>query len=414
MRRKAIAVVCLVIASVATMVLRCGRTAADRSVRAQFARAQFDTSNDLAARHPELANTPGYAEFTRTHTIRGWAERPASDSALRILTIYTTNDSVFAASFTRARTGEKSVGSTKTFPATEVRDARRSATDAFKRAQKVDLTGVDQIVAAPQLTSGQWLLGWEVTVGLGDQRQFFSIDPSGNVKPRARRRAYLRAASYVHAAFRGDDDGDDDLAANELHHPADYATRPSVIQARTRTNTLDQVLDILFGLNEEISIGSQSKLARAFTLSDREAELTQAGACDEWSVIVISYMRALNVRAHLRFLTYDTTDGPGAHAFLEVQDTSGSWIHVDPTWDVWDRPATYQCLRNRQLFDIAEPYDALSSDPVQDPDDSSLSIPDPVGDSMLAPWRDFKKSIAIPLGQYAGNPAVCATPPQPR
>ncbi|MEQ9716224.1 MAG: transglutaminase domain-containing protein [Candidatus Asgardarchaeum sp.] len=75
------------------------------------------------------------------------------------------------------------------------------------------------------------------------------------------------------------------------------------------------------------------------------------GTCDEYSTLYISFLRALNIPARYLIITFIEEDSQGnlrnsSHAFAEVwvevpQSGWYTWMHVDPTWNVYNNPRVY-------------------------------------------------------------------------
>lgn len=75
------------------------------------------------------------------------------------------------------------------------------------------------------------------------------------------------------------------------------------------------------------------------------------GTCDEYSTLYISFLRALNIPARYLIITFIKENNQGnlrnsSHAFAEVwvevpQSGWYTWMHVDPTWNVYNNPRVY-------------------------------------------------------------------------
>src|SRR3954454_432597 len=211
-----------------------GVAAQERPARA----TPVDAVGELLLRHPELPGAPGYSAFATGRKISGWTDRAVDRNGLHVVSVYGSDDAIYAALIARARTGEKSVRETHAFAPDVVRSARGVATAALKRERSLDFKESDEVVPYARKDDNTWTLWFEFALGPVQARKRFQVDAKGTVIPLGGAPPKLMPVK-----------ASEDLASNELHHVAVFATRPLVLAAATRTTTLDQVLDILEGLN---------------------------------------------------------------------------------------------------------------------------------------------------------------------
>ena len=82
------------------------------------------------------------------------------------------------------------------------------------------------------------------------------------------------------------------------------------------------------------------------------------GVCDEYTVVLIAFARALNIAAH--YLLAFVVDGNtyNGHAFAELWDGT-RWVHADPTNRLYDRPTAYQIYNVLEI--LTKPIDSLKT-----------------------------------------------------
>ena len=64
------------------------------------------------------------------------------------------------------------------------------------------------------------------------------------------------------------------------------------------------------------------------------------GICVQWSIVYVSSCLALGYQSRL-VVAVDTSSWSFIHTWAEDY-TNGTWVHVDPSDSVWDKPSRYQ------------------------------------------------------------------------
>jgi hypothetical protein len=110
------------------------------------------------------------------------------------------------------------------------------------------------------------------------------------------------------------------------------------------------------------------------------------GVCDEYGTLYTAFARALSIPT--RFLSFTMRLPSGnitGHAIAESWNGT-TWVHSDPTWNVFDNPQVYRAAGNDHI-NITVYGDADDSYYTQDPND-------PTGDGILR-YEDFRTQILL-------------------
>lgn len=73
------------------------------------------------------------------------------------------------------------------------------------------------------------------------------------------------------------------------------------------------------------------------------------GVCDEYTVLFVSFVRALNIPARQIYILW--SDVNIAHEFAEIW-SGDRWVHADPTWNAFDDPQIYKRHGYKQIYMI--------------------------------------------------------------
>ncbi len=111
------------------------------------------------------------------------------------------------------------------------------------------------------------------------------------------------------------------------------------------------------------------------------------GVCDEYGTLYTAFARALGIPT--RFLSFSmrevATGNVSGHAIAESWNGT-TWVHSDPTWNVFDNPQVYRTAGNDHI-NITVYGDADDSYYTEDPND-------PTGDGILR-YEDFRTQILL-------------------
>ncbi|MEQ9715178.1 MAG: transglutaminase-like domain-containing protein [Candidatus Asgardarchaeia archaeon] len=132
---------------------------------------------------------------------------------------------------------------------------------------------------------------------------------------------------------------------------------------------------------------NDTQLYRKFTLSDEKILETitnglYQGVCDEYTVLYVSFARAMNIPARQIYIKYKLF---GlllmGHEFAEIWNGE-RWIHADPTGPLYDIPTYYRAFG-----------EVISVNVLQGADDAlytNVTYGDVTGDGYLHYWYDFE------------------------
>lgn len=192
------------------------------------------------------------------------------------------------------------------------------------------------------------------------------------------------------------------LASNDLHHPDRYVAEAEEL-TRNATSIKDKAEIIYRHVRKTIKFSTGNKEVRNLTFADTLVSSLKKGACDEFAVLLVSYLRALKIHSQIRFLTSSNTE---SHAFVEYQDENAAWQHMDAVFNAHPNPLVYTVYKgmvNVCVLVAEQPDDERAA---QD----SFCTHDPDGDGKLNPYCDF---ILVPMLpgekylQYSDSTAVC-------
>lgn len=110
------------------------------------------------------------------------------------------------------------------------------------------------------------------------------------------------------------------------------------------------------------------------------------GVCDEYGTLYTAFTRALGIPTRFLSFTMELPSGNiTGHAIAESWNGT-TWVHSDPTWNVFDNPQVYRTAGNDHI-NITVYGDADDSYYTEDPND-------PTGDGILR-YEDFRTQILL-------------------
>lgn len=340
----------------------------------------FDYRLVLSVRHPEVFTHPEFQKWDRTHTLARWAEELPTLDGNQVVWVQE------AGPVTSAAGVAFQLGFT---PSPKVIDFRPFSGEAFLQsfedaAARLPKGGtISSAVPTVDLSQDQ-PIRWQITLA-GAPPQTYEIRDAAVVVEA------MQDEIVPHDCAAG---GDDSGNSNDLHHPTDRLfadTAASVVRGITDPAAqIGKLTHYVHGNYRYKLLDSVND----YTDSDKWTFRRKWGACDELAVILITYLRALNIHARMKFLLWvhgPQGTPPAVHAVVECM--AGGTVHyLDPTFDYVDQPDRYRQLSvdgfpvtQIKVVDVDWPDDARSNTPV-----GPLNLPDTDStDGRLNPWGDF-------------------------
>jgi len=357
----------------------CAQTASHAFTSAHFV-------SDVIGRYPEL-DTREFQDWISVHGgISRWHETrtPAGHKV-----IIETSDDKSIIFFNSQIEG---LGSRITTPQFRLLDERSGRAETLDRALR-QATPDQSVTIRPEVRRGNVV--WEVDLRDKALIERFQFERKQGLQPKEILRFTLATSTPVAAPV------EEELASDELHHLGDFSNKGSAIQAATNLEKARFVYDFV---RKFYNYGEVSDEMYKFTFADtlvrfelpaKDGSLG-TGLCDELAVVVISYLRALNVRSRMRYLTSSRSE---PHAFVEFEGDDvdpvtqqKKWHHLDVVFG-FDTPQIY-CIRHMRnvLVMLAEkPDDSRSTA-------DCYGLPDITGDSKLCPYVDLELTPCPPGG----------------
>lgn len=335
---------------------------------------------DLRALYPALAERAG--AWIEKYGLVVWHETATDKAGERTVVLQDPNGDRLFAALVRAG-GRAAIERTADIDLVANKATRRMVFQALTGAGRPKLHALRPVVEWK--ARDQVAVTWEVEVERPGEIEMLLFD-GGALKPGGAVKFALPVATLSAAPAPGDA-----LAENELHHPKMFQAEALAWTAGA-TTTAARVQRVYEGIRSTYRYDATIFEIGQFTWSDllvRDVN-HRGGVCDEWSVVGITYLRALGIPARLKFLVWTEAGTPAAHAVLEYQD-GAAWKHFDPLWEAVADPAVYRRkgATGVTVMDADSPLDRRSTA-------DSWGHADPTGDYKLNPYGDFILAPAFP------------------
>ena len=188
------------------------------------------------------------------------------------------------------------------------------------------------------------------------------------------------------------------LASDDCHHLTNWRSTAEEIIG-DKSSAEDKAKEIFYAVREKMSYDGTIRHISKFTHSDNLVigKYGWKGVCDEFAVVQITLLRAIDIPATLKFISGRFPRNGGrsyersAHACVEWYDGK-RWRHMDALWNAFDNRARYRekGVRSVKLMDATHPRDRRSTAP-------AWGAKDVTGDEKFHPYRDFVVSPRYPV-----------------
>jgi hypothetical protein len=359
--------------------------------------APFASLFALAGRYPELAAAPGFRAWVARHPATLWSEtHPDADGAVTVAVQADSGLELLTARLERHVVRDEAprhrLAELHAVDLTRLAVSDVQAVRLARRQSGVERAGVRGVQPLVYWTERGPEVQWEVRLRISDEVHALTTQADGPLVPGAVRPVTRRPrvprvlrAGALRATSRSSLAGEA-LAANECHHPADW--RPVALDwTGGAARAEDKAHRIWAAAQQRLGYNAYLLDARYFTCSDTVTidELGRYGACDEWSVVQITMLRAVGVPARLKFLRWWQGGQTVDHACVEWRDDAGRWRHMDALYRAFDRRDFYRReigASDVRVMDADYPRDSRSGGP-------AWGVPDAPGDQRFHPYLDF-------------------------
>jgi len=235
------------------------------------------------------------------------------------------------------------------------------------------------------------VVGSQSTVGIKPMGFFITVGP-GNTVTWSGQLELNGIEKYNNDALHlPDPDGGDNLETSDLYHfpfSEGYAIISEAATAADNTNSPFETASTLNTYVHDLMSYTKTETNELYAASDLYI-INQGyeGVCDEYSTMGITFSRSLGIPSRFLGITWVNETGYSyGHAILENR-IAGSWIHSDPTWNVFNNAQVYK-MGNNTHMDLTKYTDA----------DDNRYTADPAGDGLLR----YEDMIAEPFGELPG------------
>lgn len=350
--------------------------------------APLDVEHDFQLLRPTVFNSEAYRLWAETHKFGGWRET-GGEGAREVIIQEKGGYALHTASIVRSGATWIWTGSAD-FDSKEV---LKSRDNALLKAREVTKLPFESLVVQPYVVSvnaadgPRFSLGWEVSGRFSRLAPHLIIDEAGgviNVQPSNPN----VDGGGCGAAF------DDELSEDVLHHLSIFRAA-ALAAAGNAINTDDVARAVaqMLSLNMQPNSGGGRQEQTWPDTAIVNAKGVMEGVCDEYAVMAVTFLRALGIRASLKFATITRNNESFSHAFVEYRSTNGLAKHLDAMFGVVDDKARYRSSGERvTVCDADRPDDARHS-----------SVLDPI-DGFLDPNTDFCLTGFSARPGYSFNP----------
>lgn len=354
-------------------------------------------SFDLWARHPDLFEHPEFRRWSSSNKLHSWHETAPDEEGTQTVTIVSTDpDRLLAVRI------EETPGALTRERVLQAEPIDLSQTplsrERLNAALRLDAESQKKLFVRPRISfrHGEPSVALQVQLPSAERVRLFELDGAGELQE-----LEVIEVPIHHNIEEPDEappsepvsanlDATDDLATNELHHPAQMRA-----EAEEWTRELERKdwAEAIYNQVKDFTYDGDVSVAN-FTWADIKSRQRErinvhrwdrgAGVCDEYAVLAISYLRALGVPARLTYVMTNVNGWWAHHAVVEYFEEN-DWKHMDPQGKQFNARAHYRSYPGAievKVTDATFPDDTLSSDPIR-------NIDDPNGDNILAPWDDF-------------------------
>ena len=366
-----------------------------------------DSAADLRARHPEVEANDAFRSWRTLAQVGSWYETPLDAQRRRTVIVQdTAGDRVFAAQVLTPDSGRPTaaVRHTASVDLNERRQTRKEALTLL--GDRVPVGRVQRTRPVVEFREdGSWQFSWQFQVEAGPKVEIYRLRdkalqlegvrdglvPAPPVPPEADAGPGRAAAS-----FGGMPTSDEFLASNELHHAQQFTAEAQAWVAHLLTSQ-ERARRIYEQVSDTYSYDDGIPQIRNFTWSDlltRDMN-GRAGICDEFSVVAVTYLRAVGIPARLKLLSWKENGAAKAHQALEYFDGT-TWRHLDALWGFND-PTIYRAkgMSEVRVMDADQPRDARFTG-------DAYGKPDVPGDGRLHPYFDFVLAPPYPGSARSG------------
>lgn len=350
----------------------------------------FNNEMALRGRHPEIVRNSLFKPWSEMHRVGAWHEVRVNEDTQMTVAIQGQDDkSVLAALVTAKFAGREGAQIIKIEAIDTSGDSSKFSAMKALDTLKKELVNQQLHAVRPTIdwSGPKAKVGWEIEFISPSRRSTFSVESGKLVGQKS---------DPVPPGSGGDPPPGsvDDMASNELHHPADFRSE-AMLWIGSASTVQDKARKIFEHVETGYRYDSTIVNIKNFTWADTLVRdfNKRAGICDEWAVVSISYLRAVGIPARLKLMAFiDDKGQPDAHAALEYND-GGTWRHMDALWHAFNNPAVYRGagFTNLTVMDNDFPLDSRSSTP-------AWGVPEPVGDQKMHPYNDF---VVVPA--HPGN-----------
>jgi len=367
--------------------------------------SEFSSIIHLLGRHPELFENQEFLAWSARYGAEVWHETHLSKQGLITIVVQSLDRLHLFAALLRLKENDPlsagpiaEVANVAQFDLLVEKFSSHSAAFALIAERKVSSQQLQAIRPVVNFDVGPPQLTWEIELLRDHHLETFRASKESGIESIEQRLidAFDRADEplLVHST------ADDSLASNDLHHPAQFLEQALAWTTGAATVT-EKARRIWQRVRVNYAYDATITNIREFTFADVlvEGPLGRKGICDEFAVMMVSHLRALEIPAVIKFVKFQIIK-PVAHACTEFQNEEGRWVHADPVYGAFDLPSVYRkrtLAKNVLVIDASFPSDERSHEP-------SLGLPDVAGDQQLNPYTDFllnPSSVGEPRPGYS-------------
>lgn len=356
----------------------------------------WDLRADLIGRHPEIVRSEAFRGWSGAATIGDWYEETIEGRVTEVTIQDATNTKVFGALVLDRGTLAPVLLDTffrdmSTLPVT-----RDRAIDILREYGRRD-----EIMVSPRARFHPPRIEWV----LKSEAKTFVVQGTGKI-------LQLPPVSSIEPFQTAPPDpvADDSLAENDLHHFSLIKTQAERWIAGVKKHDVVTKAEKIQEAVREFIYVSSDDTSKNYSLADQKIVIwadqkllkvkgTPKGMCDEYAIVAVSALRAVGIRARIRYLEWTGDDGKrAAHACVEFESGKAKWMHMDPTYrGVFNEPGFYR--NELKVTDI----EVLNADFPED----DRSQADPDNDDVLHQYDDFVITTTeqgVPSKDYTGKP----------
>jgi hypothetical protein len=359
----------------------------------------FNSIVHIAGRHPALARHPDFQNWLNKHGAGIWHESPESDEGTRFVLVQSSDHLyLFAALLKPTGEGEGRGRTEEVIRSVEFDLLAEGFPAAYAILALGAETGyssqnIQSIRPAVDLLRDPMRVRWEIEVINERRVELFVVESPSEIK-RSGEREYkplsplrARPPRFPTAEWLGE---------NDCHHPSRWRSLARQWAGDTES-VPGQAYHIWHNVARKMTYDGSIRNVGTFTWSDNWIieRLGWRGICNEWAVLQVTLLRALDIPAAIKYLSFLYEGMEVGHACVEWSD-NGTWRHMDALWGAFDNRVIYR-------LNGASNVTVMDADFFRDERFPSLwGMPEKNGNGQFHPYIDFIIRPAYPGNQRPG------------